>query len=222
MPLPAAQVGTWESHHLGQNRGGGTQQLLALEPRLLDSGQKHRSLACHPFNSVPSSNLRSRKYLWNPSYQKNLTNIVSSCFISAVQEGWIKSRLEEMLNELIYYNCHTPPCPLSAPPPVHAANTSRCLSFEAQLKGHLHFSFLIPCRPSSMSHLYQGASISLIELQRVPNNTVTRREEPWCHPRNAKLLGVPKIKLRWGQFPLHWLHNHPAIHIIQKKWLDSL
>ena len=154
MPLPAAQVGTWESHHLGQNRGGGTQQLLALEPRLLDSGQKHRSLACHPFNSVPSSNLRSRKYLWNPSYQKNLTNTVSSCFISAVQEGWIKSRLEEMLNELIYYNCHTPPCPLSAPPPVHAANTSRCLSFEAQLKGHLHFSFLIPCRPSSMSHLY--------------------------------------------------------------------
>ena len=50
----------------------------------------------------------------------------------------------------------------------------------------------------------------------------TRREENWCHPRNEKLLGVPKIKLRWGQFPLHWLHNHPAIHIIQNKWLDSL
>ena len=25
-----------------------------------------------------------------------------------------------------------------------------------------------------------------------------------------------------GQFPLHWLHNHPAIHIIQNMWLDSL
>ena len=67
-----------------------------------------------------------------------------------------------------------------------------------------------------------GASICLIELQRVPNNTVTRPEEHWCQPRNAKLLGVPKINLRWGQFPLHWLHHHPAIHNIQNKWLDSL
>ena len=67
-----------------------------------------------------------------------------------------------------------------------------------------------------------GASICLIELQRVLNNTVTRREEHWGQPRNAKLLGVPKIKLRWGQFPLRWLHNHPAIHIIQNKWLDSI
>ena len=25
-----------------------------------------------------------------------------------------------------------------------------------------------------------------------------------------------------AQFPLHWLHNHPAIHSIQNKWLDSL
>ena len=33
MPLPASQVGTWESHHLGQNLGD-TQQLLALEPRV--------------------------------------------------------------------------------------------------------------------------------------------------------------------------------------------
>ena len=40
--------------------------------------------------------------------------------------------------------------------------------------------------------------------------------------RHAKLLGEPKINLRWGQFPLHWLHNHPAIHNIQNKWLDSL
>ena len=34
MPLPASQVGTWESHHLGQNLGD-TQQLLALELWLL-------------------------------------------------------------------------------------------------------------------------------------------------------------------------------------------
>ena len=31
-----------------------------------------------------------------------------------------------------------------------------------------------------------------------------------------------EIKWALGQFPLHWLHNHPAIHIIQNKWLDSL
>ena len=37
---------------------------------LLGPGQKYRSLACLPFNSVPSSKLRSLKYLWNPSYQK--------------------------------------------------------------------------------------------------------------------------------------------------------
>ena len=85
---------------------------------------------------------------------------------------------------------------------------------------------LFPCIVSraiafSQSNMY-GASICLIELQRVPQNSVTRREEHWCNPRNAKLLGVPKIKLRWGQFPLHWLRNHPAFHIIQNKWLDFL
>ena len=55
----------------------------------------------------------------------------------------------------------------------------------------------------------EGASICLIELQRVPNSTFTRRDEHWCHSSNAKLLVVPKIKLRWVQFPLYWLHNHP-------------
>ena len=66
---------------------------------------------------------------------------------------------------------------------------------------------LLPCSVSRAIAFSQsntkGASICLIELQRVPNNTVTRREEQWCHPRKAKLLGVPKINLRWGQFHLH-------------------
>ena len=70
MPLPAAQVGTWESHNLGQNLGGHTAAAGSGATFLLDPGQKYRSLACHPFNSVSSSNLRSLKYLWNPSYQK--------------------------------------------------------------------------------------------------------------------------------------------------------
>ena len=80
-----------------------------------------------------------------------------------------------------------------------------------------------PCivsRAIAFSQSYKlGASICLIELQRVPNNTVTRPEEHWCHPRNAKLLGVPKIKLRWGLFPLHWLYNNHAILIIQTSGL---
>ena len=67
------------------------------------------------------------------------------------------------------------------------------------------------------------------EQLRFPNQT---RKEPrfaWLNSRESpttlsqdekntditpgmKIARVPKIKLRWGQFPLHWLHNHPTIH----------
>ena len=33
-------------------------------------------------------------------------------------------------------------------------------------------------------------------FHKVPNNTVTRREEHGCHLRNAKLIGVPQINSR--------------------------
>ena len=55
-----------------------------------------------------------------------------------------------------------------------------------------------------------------------PDNTVTRREEHWCHLRNAKLIGVPQINSRWSTFPLHWIHRHLSFHIIYNKCLDIL
>ena len=61
-----------------------------------------------------------------------------------------------------------------------------------------------------------------MELKRIPKNTVTTREEHWCHLRNSKLIGVPQINSRWSTFPLHWIHSHLAFHIIYNKWLDIL
>ena len=51
---------------------------------------------------------------------------------------------------------------------------------------------------------------------------VTRREEHWCHLRNAKLIGVPQINSRWSTLPLHWIHSHLSFHIIYNKWVDIL
>ena len=59
-------------------------------------------------------------------------------------------------------------------------------------------------------------------LKRITKNTVTRREEHWCHLRNAKSICVRQINSRWSTFPLHWLHSHPAFHVIYNKWLDIL
>ena len=61
-----------------------------------------------------------------------------------------------------------------------------------------------------------------MEHQKVPKNTVTRRDEHRCHFRNAKYLSVPQINSRWSPFPLHWLHIYPLFHSIQYKWLDFL
>ena len=61
-----------------------------------------------------------------------------------------------------------------------------------------------------------------MELKWIPKNNVTTREEHWCHLKNAKHIGVPKINSRWSTFPLHWIHSHLAFHIIYKKWLDIL
>ena len=62
----------------------------------------------------------------------------------------------------------------------------------------------------------------MIDLKRVPNKTVTRQEEHWCHLRNAKLIGVPQINSRWSTFPLHWIHRRLSLHIIYNKCLDIL
>ena len=51
---------------------------------------------------------------------------------------------------------------------------------------------------------------------------MTRREEHWCHLRNAKLIGVPQINSRWSTFPLHWIHSRLWFHIIYNKCLDIL
>ena len=61
-----------------------------------------------------------------------------------------------------------------------------------------------------------------MELKRIAKNTVTRREEQWCHLRNAKKIGVPQIHSGWSTLPLHWIHSHLAFHIIYNKWLDIL
>ena len=61
-----------------------------------------------------------------------------------------------------------------------------------------------------------------MELKRIPKNTLTTREEHWCHLKNAKSTGVPQINSRWSTIPLHWIHFHLAFHIIYKKWLDIL
>ena len=61
-----------------------------------------------------------------------------------------------------------------------------------------------------------------MELKRITKNTVTTREEHWCHLRNAKKIGVPQINSRWSTFPLDWIHSHLAFHIIYNKWLDIL
>ena len=61
-----------------------------------------------------------------------------------------------------------------------------------------------------------------MELKRIPKNTVTTREEHWCHLKNAKSIGVPQINSRWSTFPLHWIHSHLAFHIIYNKWLEIL
>ena len=61
-----------------------------------------------------------------------------------------------------------------------------------------------------------------MELKRIPKNTVTTREEHWCHLRNSKQIGVPQDNSRWSTFPLHWIHSHLAFHIIYNKWLDIL
>ena len=61
-----------------------------------------------------------------------------------------------------------------------------------------------------------------MQLKRIPKNTITTREEHWCHLKNAKYIGVPQINSRWSTFPLHWIHSHLAFHIIYKKWLDIL
>ena len=61
-----------------------------------------------------------------------------------------------------------------------------------------------------------------MELKRIPKNTVTTREEHWCHFRNAKLICKPQINSRWSKFPLHWIHSNLAFHIIYKKLIDIL
>ena len=61
-----------------------------------------------------------------------------------------------------------------------------------------------------------------MELKRIPKNTVTTREEHWCHLKNAKGIGVPEINSRWSTFLLHWIHSHLTFHIIYNKWLDVL
>ena len=61
-----------------------------------------------------------------------------------------------------------------------------------------------------------------MELKRIFKNTVTTREEHWCHLKNAKQIGVPQNNSRWTTFPLHWIHSHLAFHIIYNKWLDIL
>ena len=61
-----------------------------------------------------------------------------------------------------------------------------------------------------------------MELKRIPKNTVTTREEHWCHLRNAKEIGAPQINSRWSTFPLPWIHSNLAFHIIYNKWLDIL
>ena len=40
-----------------------------------------------------------------------------------------------------------------------------------------------------------------MELKRIPKNTVTTREEHWCHLRNAKSIGVPKSTQDESHFP---------------------
>ena len=61
-----------------------------------------------------------------------------------------------------------------------------------------------------------------MELKRIPKITVKRREEHWCHLRNAKEIDVPQIISRWSTFPLHWIHSHLALQIKYNKWLDIL
>ena len=61
-----------------------------------------------------------------------------------------------------------------------------------------------------------------MKLKRIPKNTVSTREEHWCHLSNAKQMGVPQINSRWSTFPLHWIHSHLAFHIIYNKWPDIL
>ena len=61
-----------------------------------------------------------------------------------------------------------------------------------------------------------------MQLKRIPKNTVTTREEHWCHFRNAKYISVPQTNSRWSTFPLHWIHSNLPFHIIYNKWLDIL
>ena len=55
-----------------------------------------------------------------------------------------------------------------------------------------------------------------------PQQDCHKREEHWCHLRNAKLIGVPQINSRWSTFPLHWIHSRLSLHIIYNKCLDIL
>ena len=61
-----------------------------------------------------------------------------------------------------------------------------------------------------------------LKFQRVPNNTVTRREEHWCHLRNTKLIGVPQITSRWSTFPLHCVQSNCLLKIKDLRSLDLL
>ena len=41
-------------------------------------------------------------------------------------------------------------------------------------------------------------------------------------PQERKINRCAPSQIEIGQFPLHWLHNHPAILILRNKLLDSL
>ena len=61
-----------------------------------------------------------------------------------------------------------------------------------------------------------------MELYRVPNKTVTKRGEHWCHLRNSKLIGVPQNNSKWSPFPFHWIHSRLSFLIIYNKCLEIL
>ena len=61
-----------------------------------------------------------------------------------------------------------------------------------------------------------------MELQRVPEKSLSSLEEHCCHCRNMKYLGVAQINSRLSPISLHWLQSNSLFPIRHDKSLDVL
>lgn len=172
--LPIAQVVAWDSyplcHYVGNRQ---TQHLLVPEPHVpvRDTPEKWKPhMPPTLSHSVPNPNL----WLTSITSRFLAARTDTHCFgllVSAVQEGWIKKRLEQQWAYLLYL------------PWPHVANTNGLQSCKAWSKCDLHFGSETSCRPLSLVLLLYPLIIALATLN--SNHWSLRRYPMLTTNRNA-------------------------------------